>query len=317
MGNDRMMKRTMWATAATVAFMLGGCGSSADEPANGSTTAAGKPAGDADTAARAKMSAYTAGYNKLLDTFGLPHTIEAYEKQDIPSQTPSDSISVSKGWLEQASTLLKTARAMPGGPADVDAAADRLIAALDATSKRLDGLDVYYSSKAYREDGLKRGKQEHPLMLADFKAASEAMDAFNALLDRERKSVAAVDLAAMKSAGNMLGYHTKMGLQQAEEILSLFKSAADINNPALFAQADTKVAALEKTLTDLRAEVTKAKAQATPEKRVDPNYALVADRLTSAVGDYRDLKQSHDADDYNDLIGHYNDAVEDANDVSE
>jgi hypothetical protein len=83
----------------------------------------------------------------------------------------------------------------------------------------------------------------------------------------------------------------------------------------VFAQADAKIAVLEKTLADQRAELAKAKAAQTSEKPVDVNYGLVADRLTSAIGDYRDLKQSHDTDDYNDLVGHYNDAVEDANDI--
>ena len=74
---------------------------------------------------------------------------------------------------------------------------------------------------------------------------------------------------------------------------------------------------LEKTLAEQRAELAKVKTSQTAEKRVDVNYGLVADRLNSAVGDFRDLKQSHETDDFNDMVGHYNDAVEDANDISD
>ena len=83
----------------------------------------------------------------------------------------------------------------------------------------------------------------------------------------------------------------------------------------MIAQADAKVAVLEKTLAAQRVELGKAKTAQTAAQRVDVNYELVADRLNSAIGDFRDLKQSHETDDYNDMVGHYNDAVEDANDI--
>ena len=295
---------------------LAGCKKTPDASGNG-VAASGEPvSGRAGDPARAKLSAYTAGYNKLLDTFGLPATAESYAKEEIATKSPSDSISVTGGWLEQAQTMLKTARAMPGGPTDVDQAADRLIGTLGTAMQRLAGLTVYYDSKAYKDDGLKRGKQEDPAMTAEFKAALAAMEQFSAILDRERKVADAADLAAMQAKGDMLGYNTKLALQQSEQLISLFKGDGDITNPAVIAKADAQVAMIEKTLAAQRAELAKAKAAATPDKRVDVNYGLVADRLTSAIGDYRDMKQSKEASDYNDLIGHYNDAIEDANDIS-
>ncbi len=309
-------RKALVSAAACAILLLGGCGKGGDQTANGTATAAETgEAGEAGEAARAKLSAYTAGYNKLLDTFGLPAMAEAYAKQDIPNQSPTDNISVSDGWLEQGHTLLKAARAMPGGPADVDQAADALIGALETVMTRLDGLKVYYDSKAYKEDGLKRGKQEDAAMTAEFKAALAAMERFSDILDRERKGATAADLAALQASGDVLGYNTKLALQQAEQLVSMFDSDDDIRNPAIVTRADAQVALVEKTLATLRAELAKAKAAATAEKPVDVNYGLVADRLTSAVGDYRDFKQSREVSDYNDLIEHYNDAVEDANDI--
>ena len=311
-----MFQRRTSATIVAMVLALAGCKKAPGASGTG-VAASGEPAsGQAGNPARAKLSAYTAGYNKLLDTFGLPATAEAYAKEEIATKSPTDSISVTGGWLEQAQTMLKTARAMPGGPVDVDQAADRLIGSLGTAMQRLEGLKVYYDSKAYKDDGLKRGKQEDAAMTADFKAALAAMEQFSTILDRERKVADTADLAAMQAKGDMLGYDTKLALQQSEQLISLFKGDGDIANPAVIAKADAQVAVIEKTLAAQRAELAKAKAAATPGQPVDVNYGLVADRLTSALGNYRDMKQSKEASDYNDMIGHYNDAIGDANDIS-
>jgi len=306
------MMRGLTVTALMAALVIGGCGTTGDQPKNGPVS----DRADSDMpAARAKLNAYTASSNLLLDTFGLPATAEAYAREEIASKAPSDSIFVNDGWLQQAITMLKKAHAMPGGAADVDARADTLIGALDVAMQRLDGLKVYYDSKAYKNDSLKRGKQEDAAMLAEFKAALTALDQFRALLDRERKKSQATDLAAIKATGDMVGYHTKLALQQAEDLVSLFKTDADIRNAAVIAQADAKVTVLEKTLAAQREELGKVKAVQPVQISIQAKYRLIADRLNTAIGDFRDLKQSRDVDDYNSLIEHYNDAVEDANDV--
>ncbi len=306
----------MTIAGAAIALMLTGCGKGADQAENGAAAQSGAATTDAgDPAAGAKLSAYTAGYNKLLDTFGLPAMVEAYAKEEIARKSPTDSISVNTGWLEQAMTLLKTARAMPGGPADVDQAADRLIGALGTAMTRLEGLKVYYDSKAYKEDGLKRGKLEDPAMTAEFKAATTAMEQFSNILDREQKVAGTAALAALKASGDMLGYHTKLALQQTDQLVSMFKGEGDITNAAVIAKADAQVAQIEQTLATQRAELATAKAAATADKPVDVDYGLVGDQLTSVVGDYRDMKQSRDTDDFNDMVEHYNSAIEDANDI--
>lgn len=302
------MTRGRTVTAVTVALAVAGCGQIGDQWNN--VSSAIDQADRGTPSELAKLNAYTAASNTLLDTFGLSATAEAYAEQQIAAKAPSDSISVSDGWLEQANTALKAARALPGGRADVDAAADKLIGALDAALQRLDGLKAYYGSKAYTNDGLKRGKQEDPAMLAEFETALTAMDQFRTLLDRERDKTQAADLAAMKAKGDMLRYQTKLALQQGRELVSLFKTDADFRNAAVIAQADAKVAVLEKTLAAQRLELGKAKAAQTEKEYVYTKYGLIADQLNTAIGDFRDLKQSGDVDDYKNLIGHYNDAVQ-------
>ncbi len=296
--------------AATLAL------SACDKPGQPSATGSGI-FGQGDEAARAKLSAYTEGYNKLLDTFGLQQTAEAYTKQDIPNQSPSDTIVVNTGWLEQGVTLLRAARAKAGGPADLDKAGDALIGALDTALKRLNGLNVYYESKAYREDGLARGKKEDAAMKAEFQAAFTAMEQLGAIIDRERQAVTTAELSALKAKGDMLGYNTKLALQQAASLVALFKGPNDINNAAVFAEADKQLATLEKTLAAQRDELAKAKAAVKAGDHVDVNYELVNGRLNTFVGGYRELRGSHKPEDYNRLVDQYNDAIGDANDIRE
>ena len=308
---------TKLAIAALIAAALAtaGCNGlpgAANSAANATDGAAGAGLGQADAT---KLSAYTDGYNKLLDTFGLIETKKSYFEDEIARKSASDSIFVSKGWIYQALDQLQKARALSGGKPDVDAAADTLIAALDAANKRLTGLEVYYTSKAYREDGLKRGRAEDPLMRAEFDRATDATERFGALLERERKIAVVAEMAAMKARGDTLGYNTKLALGQASSAIDRFVDTTSLGDAASFAAADADIIALERTLADQRTALDRAKASARPDEPVDLNYGLVVDRLTTVVGDYRDLKQSRDPQDYQDMVEHYNDAIGDANDI--
>ncbi len=288
---------------------LGGCGQ-LGLPGNSVAGAVGAVTGDA---AGAKLDTYTEGYNKLVGTFGLPETAQKYEEERIASKSASDNITISDGWIEQSLAKLKEARAMSGGPADLDKAADALIASLDAVQKRLVPLETYYTSKAYKEDNLARGKSEDPQMNAEFKAALGAADAFNAVLKRERDARGAVELQKLKAEGNTLAYATKAALQKGEQLVGLFNTAEDVKNPAVFAKGDAIVADLDKLLAEQRGALAAAKASG--KGQPDVNYGLVEGDLTRLIGTYRELKQSHDPDDANQMVKAYNRAVDNANDI--
>lgn len=270
-------------------------------------------AGAADSA-QAKLNAYVTGYNKLIGTFGLPETAEKYEAAKIPSQSATDSIIVSDGWIEQATTELKQARALPGGPADLDQAGDALIASLDKLLARLQPLNVYYDSKAYKDDKLARGKAEDGPLLAEFRAALASSEAFNAVLKRERKARTDAELAEMKNKGDTLAYSTKLALQKSEALVDLFHGSADLRNPALIAKGDALVAEIEKALDEQRAAYAKAKAAAkTPAEAPAVTYWTTESSLTTMLGYYRDLKQNPEPRAAESMIKAYNQAIESAN----
>lgn len=307
------MSKLRWMTGAAALLALAGCDKVKSIGGNSADAVA---ADGRDNAANAKLDTYTEGYNKLIDTFGLPETSETYSEARIAAKSPTDSISISTGWIGQALTKFKEARALPGGAADLDAVGDRLIAALDKVLARLTPLDTYYSSKAYREDALARGKREDPLMLAEFKAASDAAAAFDAILSRERRARTEIELAELKKSGDTLRYTTKLALYQAEPLVDLFNAPEDVRNPAILAKADAMVVALDKTLAEQRTAFAAAKAAGkTPSDTPDIGYQFVENRLTSMIGDYRDLKQSGDVSDVNDMLRNYNHAIESMNNV--
>jgi len=288
--------------AATL--ILGGC-----DKLPGGKAANGVAVSAKDPAAMAKLGAYTEGFNKLVDTFGLPETADDYVKADIPRQSTQDVIVVSDGWIEQALDKLKSARAMPGGSKAVDQAADTLIADLDKVLARLRPLRIYYDSKAYRDDGLARGKTEDPLMKAEFQTALTDMQAFSDALKAERRQHVASELKALKARGDMVGYHSKLALQQSESLIDLFKSPKDFSDPATLAKGDAIVAELDKTLADQRKAYDEAKAKAGAQQ-IGPAPQIAAGQLTTMIGNYRDLKRSHKVEDFNMMLTNYNSAVE-------
>lgn len=303
-----------------LAVVLVGCGHGSEQ-ANNQSPATEVPSDTATAAApdpsAAKLSAYTESYNKLIGTFGLTETAKSYLEENIVAKSPSDSVSITDGWIDQGTTALKKARAMPGGAPALNQDADRLIGSLDKVLARLGPLKIYYDAKSYKEDGLVRGKREDPLMRAEFTSALDALHAFDATLKSERDKQNEGDLANLKAKGDLLGYDTKLALHQSETLVDLFGSEADLKNPVVIAKGDALVKSMEATLADQRQQFASAKARAEAGKAPDSGYSSVADSLTSMIGEYRDIKQSHAVDDLNSMVKEYNNAVESANRIDD
>lgn len=295
-------------------LMLGACGGSgAGNGGNGSAEAVAS-----SPAAAAKLSAYSEAYNALIDTFGLPRTATEYKDERVASRSPADNISISQGWVETAHGKLKAARALPGALGPLDAAAETLDAALQKVLARLGPLYSYYNTKAYRQDALQRGKAEDAAMIAEFDAALKAMDDFNAALVKQRRAGTDAELASLKASGDVVGYNNKQAMQQAEDLVGLFNKPEDLKDPAVFAKADALAASLEKLLADQQKAIAEGKGKATEplEKSRLGTYGLVGDMLGSMIGQYRQLKQSHSADDAQSMVDSYNRAVGMANNIS-
>lgn len=294
-------------------FMLGACGGAGSgSGGNGSVEAVAT-----SPATAAKLSAYTEAYNALIETYGLPATAKDYKEARVASRSPSETITISDGHIEYEAAKLKAARALPGALGPLDAAAETLDTALQKVLARLKPLYAYYNTKAYRADGLKRGKAEDAQMIAEFDAALKAMEDFNAALVKQRRAGADAELATLKQGGDMVAYNTKLAMQQGEDLVSLFNKPEDLRDPAVFAKGDALAASLEKLLADQQKAIADAKAKA--KEPIETSRlsvsGLVADMLGSMIGQYRQVKQSHSAHDAQMMVDSYNRAVGMANNM--
>lgn len=308
------MRQVSTGTAALAALlMLGACGKGAGGGGSVSTTPSD----------RAKLNAYTGGYNVVLGSYGLKEQVENYDRGHITGPKPEpDYLILNNGWLDQARDQLKAGRAMPAGDlGEVDAAVDRFLPALEKVMAHETQLSSYYTSKAWRDDALARGKREDPVLRAEFATAQTEGDRLEKVLTRVRDAREVADLDRMKASGDMLGYDTQLALRQARALIGGFASEADIHNAAKVAAAGTQAAALERTLADQHAEVIKAKAKGAgsangsvgiADFRVD-TLGRASGELDALLGHYRDLKAGGGAEAYQAMVASYNEAIGDSN----
>lgn len=316
------------ALATSAGLMVTGCGKNSSDASKEKPAASApvkthtftpapapvvKPAaGDADEKFTLKLNAYTEAYNRLIDnSFGLAAMRKRYFEQNIPQKSATDSITINDGVVSVSFNQFQKARALPSASLDeLDQVADQLMIPMNKLVTQLKALNIYYTSKAYKEDNLAKGKAQDAEVRANFDATTAATEKFNAVLSREQKKRNVQMLAKLKAEGNLLGYGTKLALQQGDELLSLFAGENDIKNPEKYQQADALVLELEKTLTEQRAQYAAAQTK-TPHP--DSWHESAASYLTAMIGSYREMKQSKKPKDFNEIVNNYNKAVENAN----
>ncbi|MEG3148775.1 DUF3829 domain-containing protein [Sphingomonas sp. ZT3P38] len=280
------------------------CLSACDKSATSGGNATGAVAGAAGASTGAgQLEGYIEGHNTLIGTFGFVETAEKYRKADVAHASTTGYFSVDDGWIGQGVDQLKKARALSGASSDLNAAADALILSMGKVRAHLANLAPYYSGKKYLDDKLARGKQEDPQMLAELAAAEKDLNAFRQLLDRDMAKRDEAVLAKLKSSGDLLNYNTKLALVRSNKLISLFNQPSDIQNAAILAKADAEVAIIEQAIADAHQQAVKA------NKR-DPSGLS---SLTTMIGYYRTLKQSHSNSDAEGMMRTYNQAVDSAN----
>ncbi|MDQ6685788.1 MAG: YiiG family protein [Pseudomonadota bacterium] len=312
------------AAVLTLTLGLGACGKS--EPPAAVPVETAKPAIDAtagrttpamapDVSGITKFNDYIDAYNKLVGTFGLRETYERYREAHFATAKPTASLNFNEGWVYQALAAFKKARADSGdGMKDLDKAADALIPPMEKLVAEMKELNLYYTSKAYREDNLAKGKQQDPILLADFEAVTARAGEFEVELSRVQHERAVAKLDELKQRGDALGYQSAAAMMSAETLANTFKRPEDVKNAALFQKADANIAELEKTLAAQRSEYEKAKAAAKgPGGGPSYEHESLARYLTEMIGAYRDFKLSKSSRDHQQMFTAYNNAVGAAN----
>lgn len=293
-----------------LAALLSGCDKPGKAPADTQQAASGKTpsANNATAATEEKFNAYTKAFNELIDeNWGVQENFRAYTKEDIPNAKPSDNVFFSESIpsLERAVAALKDGRSVDGDASGAaDAAVDKLLPAAEKLLAQWKELKPYFTSKAYREDGLAKAKAAHADVVASYEATLSGVGALDAALTAYQRDRSARQLEAFKSDGNLIAYNTVNTMQLADHFVSAATAQKMTEADGLLVELEASLAALGKTYDGMAVS---------DDNRVE--IGSIRDRLGRMVGNYRDYKQDEDADDMNRMIDQYNNAIEEYNDV--
>lgn len=266
----------------------------------GAKQQAAATAGDKD--ASDQLDAYIGAHNRLVGSFGFYERAESYRKSDIAHASTDGQFLVDDGSIEHGIDDLKAARALSGAPADVNAAADAVIGSMTTVRTHLAALAPYYTSKAYMEDNLARGRKEDPQMLAEISAADKDLTRFSDLIDRNMLKREEKTLETLKANGDMLHYNSRLAMFRANALITRFTAAQD-KDAALFAKADADVSVIQTAIAGAHDAAAKAGEKDEPELHY----------LSSMIGSYRSFKQRPNRADADQMLSSFNTAVQLAN----
>ncbi len=286
---------------AGCALALASCGGGAD---SGAEQAGESKA--ADPAGNAKLKGYVSAYNVLIGTpyGGLQEAADAYAAYHVERADPSKTIGLTFQTDARQRTLdeLTKARAATGNAdtAAVDRAADQLIPPLKKIVELQRELGPYYSSRAYRNDGLARGKALDVELKAAFAEALTALKTMGAALDESQARANAALIARLRADGHVAEASLTNAIQAGSPMIAALARDDD-------AAADRLFAPFQQAVEQMRADQPKLKNLGN-----DISYASILDQLTQVTGLYSDYKNG-DAAAKQRLIGLYNQAVSTAN----
>lgn len=285
--------------AGAVALSLAAC--KPNTPGN-TSAANGVASATGTDAAAEKRKRYTEAYNELIDPeMGLPGFVSGYRELDIPHADPASAIHFPVfANINLQLTQLKDARKLPGdaNTAPADAAVDALIAKLEPLMVQSRALEPYYTTRAYRDDALAKGKAADAPLVSAIDAVRAALSRLDAALRDRERGLAAGRIAALRKGGftaeaDMIDMMQK-GDRFAQAVIANEVATADRLLPELSAAATALAAATPKG----------------PNATIDKtHFSMIANDGNAMVGAWRDYKASKSDTDRQRVITSYNSAV--------
>lgn len=276
------------------------------------TPAAAADAGDAgDEAWDEKVDAYIKVGNRLRGfSSSVNETFAKWKEEDRRKVAAGDFKKIRTDdhyFSDNDLKNLKDAIAMPGATPELDQAGQQLVAAAEALLPTWRELIDYNKAKRFEDDAGAKGKELLPKYVAGMDKLETALTALAGQIDAASKIAHDKSVARFKAEGRLLEMHTWEAMGSAEKVLDLFDNADDLKNPEKIKQADAHIAAMETSLTAMKAEHQKRKAEKDSLPMID-RYDSIADELTDFAGAYRSARK--DPSEFNDAVEAYNDAVD-------
>jgi hypothetical protein len=196
---------------------------------------------------------------------------------------------------------------------DADDAALQMVTALEEMIKPVSDASEYYHGHAHLEDGCKRGKELHPVLLAAWAKYEEADRTVRAFVEKANDERQATELAsAQKKYGKALHYyHLKLPMDGKVLVRAVEAAKADVG------PVREALTAFSQTLTEVTAVVAKEKQGKNSEALYEGGY----EQLVTRAGWFKDavesLLKATGQDDRSragkQVIGAYNDMIDQSN----
>ena len=306
------------AVLAISSLALVGCGDdkkpdAGSAPAAGSSSpaaAATKPAADAEAQAKAR-NAYSKAYNGMIDdNRAVAAYYRSYKGLGISSKKHSPNGFY--GGPDDIQRMIKPIKEVRGagsssGDAQLDSAADAVVASGEKLIAIWGTMDPYFRSKGYLEDKWAKADANDAAMRGGFEGMIADIDKLGNELDRVQDQKRQERLAKYKAEGDMVMFNVLTAMDQAKKLVNGVEATNNLKNKEAVAKVDDIAKQMEVTLADLN----KALADEKAKTGKDPHYNFksISDKLTTVIGSWRTLKAIPTPAGYRNLVGYYNDAV--------
>ena len=193
------------------------------------------PPASPEAQAAAKADAYTEAQNHLVRSHPIERQLADYRRDNErvlkPKFKPGADAWYHFGIVDFDGVIgeLETAIALSGVVPEVDTPAASLLASLRTLNPTLKALTRYQTTRAFKEDGFRLAREQHPILVPQVEAAAKAMDAYGtALFDREmaRDQRRAAALPADAPARRLLD--TSLALKRAVKRFEALGPKSDV-----------------------------------------------------------------------------------------
>ena len=278
-------------------------------PAAGSAPAAAKPEANNEQAQIKARNAYSQAYNSMIDdNRSVAAYYKSYRGLGIGGKKgngvgfygePSD--------IERKIKPIKESRGAGSGDAQLDKAADAVVASGEKLIAVWTPLDPYFRSKGFLEDKWAKAEENNAAFSAAFEGMISDIDKLGVELDRVQDQKRQERLAKYKAEGDMLMFNTLTAMDLAKKLVNGIDKTDNLKNKAEIAKVDDTAKELEAVLVELNKSIADEKAKAGKDPHY--NFKLISDKLSTLIGGWRTLKNMPMQSTYRNVIGYYNDAI--------